>query len=52
MSDSEETGPLQHAMVEQLMAVIGAPDDEDVARAADDVVRALDIRLRQSPAQA
>ena len=52
MSDSEETGNLQHAMVEQLMAVIGAPDDEDVARAADDVVRALDIRMRETPAPA
>ncbi|MGY1502758.1 hypothetical protein ACW4TU_40310 [Streptomyces sp. QTS52] len=52
MSDSEETATLQHAMVEQLMAVIGAPDDEDVARAADDVVRALDVRLREAPAPA
>ncbi|NEB75764.1 hypothetical protein G3I40_11060 [Streptomyces sp. SID14478] len=37
---------LQHAVVEQLMAVIGAPDDQDVADAADGAVRALDERLR------
>ncbi|MDH6224221.1 MULTISPECIES: hypothetical protein [Streptomyces] len=39
---------LQQAMVGQLMAVIGAPDDKDVARAADDVVRQLDARLREA----
>ncbi|MFC9429553.1 hypothetical protein [Streptomyces sp. NPDC056987] len=39
------TEALQHAMVEKLMAIIGAPDDKDVARSADEVVRALDARL-------
>ncbi|MFJ2828997.1 hypothetical protein ACIPC1_15700 [Streptomyces sp. NPDC087263] len=52
MSDSEETETLQHAMVEQLMAIIGAPDDEDVARAADGIVQALDTRLREAPTAA
>lgn len=46
----DETSALQHAMVEQLMAVIGAPDDQDVARAADEVVRALDDRMRGAAA--
>ncbi|MFE9449686.1 hypothetical protein [Streptomyces sp. NPDC006739] len=51
MSDtSPTTEELQHGMVEQLMAVIGAPDDEDVARTADGVVRALDERLRAEAA--
>ena len=40
-----ETEALQHAMIEHLMGVIGAPDDVAVADAADGVVRALDARL-------
>ncbi|WP_399929038.1 hypothetical protein [Streptomyces kanamyceticus] len=53
MSDTaEKTEALQHAMVEQLMAVIAAPDDEDVARAADAVVRDLDALLRAEPTPA
>ncbi|WP_158790998.1 hypothetical protein [Streptomyces sp. NRRL WC-3549] len=56
VSDSDETTTtgtnttedLQHAMVGQLMAIIGAPDDEDVARAADGIVQALDARLREA----
>ncbi|MCH0540966.1 hypothetical protein I3F58_15585 [Streptomyces sp. MUM 203J] len=44
--ENDETGALQQAMVEQLMAIIGAPDDEDIARTADEVVRALDDRMR------
>ncbi|MFE9775063.1 hypothetical protein ACFYOV_25995 [Streptomyces sp. NPDC005931] len=44
------TETLQHAVVEQLMAVIGAPDDQDVARTADEAVRALDERLRTAAA--
>ncbi|WP_219686529.1 hypothetical protein [Streptomyces anatolicus] len=49
---TETTDALKHAMVEQLMGVIAAPDDEDVARAADAVVRELDALLRaeQDPA--
>ena len=57
MTDTQGTPPapvstetLQHAVVEQLMAVIGAPDDEDVARAADEAVRALDDRLSETTA--
>ncbi|MFF7635743.1 hypothetical protein ACFZB9_21715 [Kitasatospora sp. NPDC008050] len=37
---------LQHAMVEGLMGVIGAPDDADVAAAGDEIVRKLDAALR------
>ncbi|MFJ8781216.1 MULTISPECIES: hypothetical protein [unclassified Streptomyces] len=43
---SQSTEELQHAVVEQLMAVIGAPDDLRVAEAADALVNALDERLR------
>ncbi|MER5556700.1 hypothetical protein ABT001_34475 [Streptomyces sp. NPDC002793] len=43
-----DTEALQQAMVGQLMAIIGAPDDKDVARAADDIVQELDVRLRQA----
>lgn len=58
MSDTASTPPsgvpaledLRHAVVEQLTAVIGAPDDEEVARAADAAVRALDERLRAGAA--
>jgi hypothetical protein len=57
MTDTQGTPPapvstetLQHTVVEQLMAVIGAPDDEDVARAADEAVRALDDRLSETTA--
>lgn len=49
MSDTDGTNTaddLKNAVIEQLMAVIGAPDDEDVARRADAAVRALDERLR------
>ncbi|MGV9905170.1 hypothetical protein ACWDU8_22215 [Streptomyces sp. NPDC003388] len=47
---TRSTEELQHATVEQLMAVIGAPDDESVAEAADAAVRALDERLRAEAA--
>ncbi|MEU0165955.1 hypothetical protein ABZ214_10935 [Streptomyces iakyrus] len=53
MSDNgpdTSTEVLQHTVVERLMAVIGAPDDEDVARDADAVVLALDERLRAESA--
>ncbi|MFH8337832.1 hypothetical protein [Streptomyces sp. AM6-12] len=43
---SQSTEELSHAVVEQLMAVIGAPDDTGVAETADAAVRALDERLR------
>ncbi|WP_055527607.1 hypothetical protein [Streptomyces graminilatus] len=42
---TKSTDELRHSMVEFLMAVIGAPDDEEIARNADDVVRILDARL-------
>ncbi|MFJ8885242.1 hypothetical protein ACIRJR_17785 [Streptomyces sp. NPDC102402] len=47
-TEAGATEALQHALVGQLMAIIGAPDDEDVARAADDIVQALDVRLRDA----
>ncbi|MFF8988974.1 hypothetical protein ACF09H_03180 [Streptomyces sp. NPDC014983] len=47
---SQSTEELSHAVVEQLMAVIGAPDDAQVAGAADAAVRALDERLRAEAA--
>ncbi len=47
MSENETTDGLKHAMVEQLMAIIGAPDDEGVASTADGVVQALDARLHE-----
>ncbi|MFJ6623649.1 hypothetical protein ACIQOW_39535 [Kitasatospora sp. NPDC091335] len=40
-----ETDALKHKLAESLMGVIGAPDDQDVACAADDVLRDLDARL-------
>jgi hypothetical protein len=50
VSDNDTTDRLKHAMVEQLMAIIGAPDDEDVAQTADGVVAELDALLRSEPA--
>ncbi|MGW2114346.1 hypothetical protein [Streptomyces zhihengii] len=45
-TDTTAVETLQQGLVGQLMAVIGAPDDKDVARAADDIVQQLDARLR------
>jgi len=42
---SQQVSELQQSLVELLMAVIAAPDDEDVARRADEAVRELDARL-------
>ncbi|GKQ35345.1 hypothetical protein [Streptomyces sp. A012304] len=42
---NSSTDALRHSVVEFLMAVIGAPDDEEIARHADAAVRALDARL-------
>ncbi|MFD5700370.1 hypothetical protein [Streptomyces lasiicapitis] len=44
------TDVLQQQLVESLMAVIGAPDDHDVARAADGVLHTLQTRLTPTPA--
>ncbi|MEU9670776.1 hypothetical protein AB0E25_35425 [Streptomyces bobili] len=46
---AKSTDELRHSMVEFLMAVIGAPDDEEIARDADEVVRLLDARLAEEP---
>ncbi|WP_199830259.1 hypothetical protein [Streptomyces viridochromogenes] len=46
---TKSTDELRHSMVEFLMAVIGAPDDEEIARNADEVVRLLDARLTEEP---
>ncbi|MFJ1707897.1 hypothetical protein [Kitasatospora sp. NPDC088346] len=39
------TDTLKQSVVESFMAIIGAPDDLETARAADEAVRALDARL-------
>ncbi|MEU1089951.1 hypothetical protein ACFYPN_07915 [Streptomyces sp. NPDC005576] len=45
------TDALRHSMVELLMGIIGSPDDEELARTADQAVRDLDRRLAdESPA--
>ncbi|ALO99017.1 MULTISPECIES: hypothetical protein [Streptomyces] len=41
------TDALRTSVVEFLMAVIGAPDDEEIARNADEAVRLLDARLAE-----
>ncbi|WP_198145385.1 hypothetical protein [Frankia sp. EAN1pec] len=44
------TEELSEALVNAFMAVIGAPDDEAVARHGDEVLTALDERLRSAAA--
>ncbi|MCK9878543.1 hypothetical protein MXD59_22720 [Frankia sp. Ag45/Mut15] len=39
---------LQMSVVEFLMAVIAAPDDENVARSADEAIRELDLWMTDS----
>ncbi|MFB6818836.1 hypothetical protein ACFCV8_30290 [Streptomyces sp. NPDC056347] len=46
------TDALEQKLVESLMGVIGAPDDQDVARASDEVLRALDAELARRTAAA
>ncbi|GGY33332.1 hypothetical protein OH797_19255 [Streptomyces anulatus] len=43
---------LHDSLVELLMAIIGAPDDETLARDGDAAVKALDARLRAEPGRA
>lgn len=53
MSHSDlSTDALRQTMVEQLMRIMGLPDDETVAQEADEVLLALDARLRAEPAAA
>ncbi|MFI6347325.1 hypothetical protein [Streptomyces sp. NPDC050560] len=47
---NRSTEELQHAMIEQLMAIIGAPDDPQVAEAADAAVHAVEERMREEAA--
>ncbi|NEY35414.1 hypothetical protein GTU99_25115 [Streptomyces sp. PRKS01-65] len=47
-----EADALKQQLVESLMGVIGAPDDLDTARRADDVLHTLDTRLAAEPAAA
>lgn len=49
---AHEVEALRHAMVEQLMAVIGLPDDEEVAERADAVVAELDALMPTGPTSA
>lgn len=46
------TDALKQQLVESLMGVIGAPDDADAARTADDILRTLDAELAQESAAA
>ncbi|BAJ28557.1 MULTISPECIES: hypothetical protein [Kitasatospora] len=41
----QSTEALRQSLVESFMAIVGAPDDPEVAEAADRVVRELDARL-------
>ncbi|MEU1595601.1 hypothetical protein ABZ468_22765 [Streptomyces sp. NPDC005708] len=43
--DPRSTDELKQALVESLMAVIGAPDDEPTAESAATIIRTLDQRL-------
>ncbi|GAA0665399.1 hypothetical protein GCM10010193_16050 [Kitasatospora atroaurantiaca] len=36
---------LQGSLVESFMAIVGAPDDTEIADRADEIVRTLDARL-------
>jgi hypothetical protein len=48
MSQEAEKSPtqaLQESLVQFLMEIIGAPDDEEIARNAAQVVRDLDVRM-------
>jgi hypothetical protein len=44
-SDARSTDELKHALVESLMGVIGAPDDEGAASNAAALIATLDARL-------
>ncbi len=48
--ETTSTDELRQSMVEFLMAVIGSPDDEEIARTSDDLVRTLDSRLAREEA--
>ncbi|MEU3555606.1 hypothetical protein [Streptomyces fragilis] len=53
MSHSDlSTDALRQSMVEQLMRIMGLPDDESVAREADELLLALDARLDTEPTAA
>jgi hypothetical protein len=47
-----ETDALKEQLVHSLMGIIEAPDDQDVARASDELLRTLDARLAQEAAAA
>ncbi|MCX4782637.1 hypothetical protein [Streptomyces sp. NBC_01264] len=46
-----QTQALQESLVTFLMEIIGAPDDEEIARNAAQVVRELDVRMAAEQAQ-
>lgn len=50
--DQQSIESLHHSLVELLMAIIGAPDDEALARDGDAAVKALDARMRAEPSRA
>ncbi|MFB7501947.1 hypothetical protein [Streptomyces broussonetiae] len=41
------TDALRQSVVEQLMRLVGLPDDETAAREADETLMALDARLHE-----
>lgn len=48
MSDARvSTDALRQSVVEQLMRIIGLPDDESAAREGDQTLLALDARLHE-----
>lgn len=53
MSEQEDAGldAQRHSMVEALMGIIGSPDDPAVARHADELLQALDVRVRETAAR-
>lgn len=46
-SDRASTDALRQSVVEQLMRLVGLPDDETAAREADETLLVLDTRLRE-----
>jgi len=52
MSDARlSTDALRQSVVEQLMRIIGLPDDESATREADETLLALDVRLDEEATQ-
>lgn len=50
-AQKSQTQALQESLVTFLMEIIGAPDDEEIARNAAQVVRELDVRMTAEQSQ-